>query len=77
MGASYVGDTVEVAGRYLFEDEIGRGGASVVHRAIDSTTGAPVAVKLLDPTGSRIDQRARREIAARSPRCGSCAFRAS
>ena len=38
-----------LADRYDLLDEIGRGGASVVHRARDRSTGREVAVKLVDP----------------------------
>jgi serine/threonine protein kinase len=38
---------VAVGGRYRLERAVGRGGAAVVYRATDVTTGQPVAVKLL------------------------------
>lgn len=34
-------------GRYLLNEEIGRGGHGVVYKAVDYETGAPVAVKVL------------------------------
>jgi hypothetical protein len=53
-----------VAGRYTLGDTIGYGGASVVYAATDDVTDRPVAVKLLNPGVSGIEDRARREIAA-------------
>ncbi len=41
-------DTSLVAGRFRIEDELGRGGAGVVYRALDVLTGQRVALKLLD-----------------------------
>jgi hypothetical protein len=43
-----------VAGRFRLEDELGRGGAGVVYRALDSVSGQRVALKLLD-SGDGID----------------------
>jgi tetratricopeptide (TPR) repeat protein len=38
-----------IATRYRVESQVGRGGASVVYRAVDLRHDRPVAVKLLDP----------------------------
>ncbi len=51
MGLSVQQDFVfagdRVAGRYLLQAEIGRGGHGVVFRALDEETGEPVALKVL------------------------------
>jgi eukaryotic-like serine/threonine-protein kinase len=39
----------ELAGRYAIAERIGAGGMATVYRATDKTTGAEVAVKMLDP----------------------------
>jgi hypothetical protein len=54
-----------VADRYRIEAPLGEGGFAVVYRAADARTGAPVAVKVLDPLMSRRQsniQRFQREI---------------
>ena len=41
----------ETLGRYRIEERIGQGGMSVVYRAIDTTVGRPVALKVLRLSG--------------------------
>ncbi len=48
-----------VAGRYLIERELGRGGMGSVHAAVDQKFGSRVAVKLAISTGSLEEFRAR------------------
>jgi serine/threonine-protein kinase len=50
----YPGDVV--AGRYLLQSEIGRGGHGVVFRAEDTQLGVPVAVKVLNRDIAEQDQ---------------------
>ncbi|HTJ84930.1 MAG TPA: serine/threonine-protein kinase [Polyangiaceae bacterium] len=50
----YPGD--RVAGRYLLESELGRGGHGTVFRAIDTEEGKPVAVKVLNGEVADQDQ---------------------
>ena len=50
----YPGD--RVAGRYLLESEIGRGGHGTVFRALDTELGTPVAVKVLNGEVADQDQ---------------------
>ncbi|WNG59626.1 protein kinase [Archangium gephyra] len=42
-----------IAGRFTLEDEAGRGGMGTVYRALDSSTGRPVALKLLHALASQ------------------------
>jgi serine/threonine protein kinase len=42
-----------VDGRYALAERLGRGGAGSVYRAQDRTTGAAVALKVLDPSHAR------------------------
>jgi hypothetical protein len=63
---------VKSAGRYELLEEVGRGAGGVVHRAVDSTLGRTVAVKLLrggeDPVAvARFDREARAAAALRHP----------
>lgn len=46
--------------RYRIEDPLGEGGFAAVFRALDTTTGAHVAIKVLDPLMSRRDEFAQR-----------------
>jgi len=48
-----VGDETETFGKYRVLEEIGRGGFATVYRAIDTTLGREVALKVLDPLLSR------------------------
>ncbi|WZH52081.1 MAG: serine/threonine-protein kinase [Nocardioides alkalitolerans] len=48
-----------LAGRYALHEVVGRGGMAEVHRAIDTTTGGQVAVKLLHEAGLDDADRAR------------------
>lgn len=50
----YLGD--RVAGRYLLQEELGRGGHGVVFRAFDEESQTPVAVKVLNDEYSNEDQ---------------------
>lgn len=50
----YPGD--RVAGRYLLESEIGRGGHGTVYRALDTELNQPVAVKVLNGEVADQDQ---------------------
>jgi serine/threonine protein kinase len=52
------GDTLK--GRYVIREPLGEGGFAVVYRADDTTTGAQVAVKVMDPVMSRRDELAQR-----------------
>lgn len=47
-------------GRYRIENPLGEGGFAAVFRAFDTTTGAYVAIKVLDPLMSRRDEFAKR-----------------
>ncbi|WPB80388.1 protein kinase [Archangium violaceum] len=42
-----------IAGRFTLEDEAGRGGMGTVYRALDASTGRPVALKLLHALASQ------------------------
>jgi serine/threonine-protein kinase len=53
-GSTGAGDLI--AGRYLLEEEIDRGGMGRVYRATDRQRGREVAVKLLDVSGSAGDK---------------------
>jgi eukaryotic-like serine/threonine-protein kinase len=54
-----------LAGRYALGPVLGRGASAVVHRAVDRSTGEPVAVKLFSVDASAFDERRRRqEVAA-------------
>lgn len=46
--------------RYVIREALGEGGFAVVYRADDKTTGAQVAVKVMDPIMSRRDELAQR-----------------
>ncbi len=50
----YPGD--RVAGRYLLQEELGRGGHGTVFRALDEETQTPVAVKVLNDEYANEDQ---------------------
>jgi len=60
-----IGDTI--AGRYVIEQEIGRGGFSIVYAARDAINGQPFALKLLVPPPASVEvalERLRREVRA-------------
>lgn len=40
--------SVKLASRYELGEEVGSGAASVVHKALDKTSGEPVAIKIVD-----------------------------
>ena len=68
MGVSEAVDVTGsvLAGRYRVERKVGTGGMGSVYRAIDSTTGDAVAIKVLDKKKDvpSLEQRFAREIAA-------------
>jgi hypothetical protein len=56
-----------LAGRYLIEEELGRGGAAIVYAGRDRQVGTPVALKVLVPAPAVahiVRERTRREIKA-------------
>jgi tetratricopeptide (TPR) repeat protein len=62
----------ELAGRWVLEEELGRGGMGVVHRARDARTGERAALKLLLPWASRdLELRARFERETKAARAVS------
>jgi tetratricopeptide (TPR) repeat protein len=48
-----------LAGRFVIEREVGRGGVGIVYRAIDEVTGAPVALKVIALPGVDAGEEAR------------------
>src|SRR5687768_7232919 len=65
-----------VAGRYSVEEVLGRGGMSVVYRAVDARLGRPVALKIVSfPPGITEEERA--EMRERLRREASSAARLS
>jgi serine/threonine protein kinase/tetratricopeptide (TPR) repeat protein len=48
-----------VAGRFRVEREVGRGGVGIVYRAVDVTTGRPVALKIIAATGVDLGEQVR------------------
>ena len=64
---AYAAPGTLLGGRYEIQDEIGRGGCSIVYRARDRTLDADVALKLLVPppaTARLARERLRREVQA-------------
>jgi serine/threonine protein kinase len=53
-----------VAGKFLIERRIGRGGMGVVYLAVDRTLGREVAIKILPKMGAQLAWRLRREARA-------------
>jgi serine/threonine protein kinase len=53
-----------IAGRWELRQPVGRGGMGTVYRAIDTSSGQPVAVKLLHTDGDNTDERFMREVKA-------------
>jgi len=64
-----------MVGRYRVLEEIGRGGHGAVFKAVDTDTGAPVALKVLHGhvTGDQLRLRMKREAYAMSQLAGTCA----
>ncbi|HSO31111.1 MAG TPA: protein kinase [Labilithrix sp.] len=48
-----------LAGRFIIEREVGRGGVGIVYRAMDEVTGAPVALKVIAIHGVDAGEEAR------------------
>ena len=48
-----------LAGRFIIEREVGRGGVGIVYRAMDEVTGAPVALKIIAIHGVDAGEEAR------------------
>ncbi|HEX7667320.1 MAG TPA: protein kinase [Polyangiaceae bacterium] len=48
-----------VGGRFVIEREVGRGGVGIVYRALDTVTGAPVALKVIAIPGVDASEEAR------------------
>ena len=56
---TYAPSTSLLAGRFIVEREVGRGGVGIVYRAMDEVTGTPVALKVIAIHGVDAGEEAR------------------